>query len=232
MSDAFDHSGLPADELLAAEVALGVLSGPERAQAERRRAREPAFDALVLAWEERLAPWAAGIEAVSPPPYVWDRIVTQLPPQTARRAGLWQSLSFWRGLALASGALAAACLAALVYLGTLPPSSPLVAAIDGGGHHHFVATVDTGRGTIAVVPAAFAADATRVPELWLVPPEGKPHSLGVLRADRAVTITIPPGLIPHTTRNAVLAVSLEPPGGSPTGQPTGPVIASGKLTTL
>jgi len=27
-------------------------------------------------------------------------------------------------------------------------------------------------------------------------------------------------------------VSLEPPGGSPTGQPTGPVIATGKLTNL
>ena len=32
--------------------------------------------------------------------------------------------------------------------------------------------------------------------------------------------------------NAVLAVSLEPPGGSPTGLPTGPVIGTGKLTSL
>jgi anti-sigma-K factor RskA len=32
--------------------------------------------------------------------------------------------------------------------------------------------------------------------------------------------------------NATLAVSLEPPGGSPSGLPTGPVIASGKLTRL
>jgi anti-sigma-K factor RskA len=31
---------------------------------------------------------------------------------------------------------------------------------------------------------------------------------------------------------AVLAVSLEPEGGSPTGQPTGPVIANGKLAQL
>ena len=150
----------------------------------------------------------------------------------AARAGLWQSLAFWRGFALASGALAAACIAALVYLGTLSPAPPLVAAIDGGGHHHFVATIDTGRGTIAVVPAAFAAVPAKVPELWLIPPGGKPHPLGLLQADRTVTIVIPRNLIPHTTRNAVLAVSLEPPGGSPTGQPTGPVIATGKLTTL
>jgi len=83
-----------------------------------------------------------------------------------------------------------------------------------------------------VVPAAFAADATRVPELWLIPADGKPRPLGILRADRAVTITIPPALVPHATSNAVLAVSLEPQGGSPTGQPTGPVIATGKLTLL
>jgi anti-sigma-K factor RskA len=232
VSDTFDHSGMPADELLAAELALGVLTGSERARAQQRRLREPAFDALVVAWERRLAPWAARIGEATPPAHVWDNIVAQLPPSPGARPRLWHSLSFWRGLALASGALAAACLAALVYLGTLTPSPPLVAAIDGGGHHHFVATIDTRRGTIAVVPAAFAADATRVPELWLVPPEGKPHSLGLLRADRTVTITIPPVLIPHTTSSAVLAVSLEPPGGSPTGQPTGPVIASGKLTTL
>jgi anti-sigma-K factor RskA len=56
----------------------------------------------------------------------------------------------------------------------------------------------------------------------------KPHSLGLLRAVRTVTITIPAALIPHTTSNAALAVSLEPPGGSPTG----PVIGRGKLTTL
>lgn len=232
MSETFDHSGMPADELLAAEVALGVLTGNERARAEQRRMREPAFDAMVLAWEERLAPWAAEIDEAAPPPHVWDNIAAGLPPQDVARPGLWQSLAFWRGLALAGGALAAACLAALIYLGALSPSPPLVAAIDGGGRHHFVATVDTGRGTIAVVPAAFAADPTRVPELWLVPPGGKPQPLGLLRADRTVTITIPAALIPHTTSNAVLAVSLEPPGGSPTGQPTGPVIATGKLTTL
>jgi anti-sigma-K factor RskA len=71
-----------------------------------------------------------------------------------------------------------------------------------------------------------------VPELWLIPADGKPRSLGLLRADRAVTITIPPNLMGQIVSNAVLAVSLEPLGGSPTGQPTGPVIASGKLTTL
>jgi len=232
MSDTSAHSGMPADELLAAELALGVLAGAERDAAAERAAREPAFARMVAAWEERLAPWAAEIAEVSPSPLVWDRIAAALPAQAAPHASLWQSLAFWRGLTLATGTLAAACVGALIYIGNIPQPAPLIAAIDGGGHHHFVATLDTRSGAVAVTPAAFAADATRVPELWLIPADGKPRPLGLLRADRTVTITIPRELVPHATRDAVLAVSLEPQGGSPTGQPTGPVIASGKLTLL
>jgi anti-sigma-K factor RskA len=43
---------------------------------------------------------------------------------------------------------------------------------------------------------------------------------------------VPQDLLSRVNREAVLAVSLEPPGGSPTGQPTGPVIANGKLAQL
>lgn len=164
MSDTFDHSGLPEDELLAAEYALGVLAGAERAVAERRIVREGGFARLVAEWEQRLAPWAAEIDEVPPLPEVWDRIAATLPAQR-HGASLWQSLAFWRGLSFAAGALAAACLAAVIYLGTLTQPPPLVASIEGGGHRHFVATIDTKRGSVAVVPAAFTADATRVPEL-------------------------------------------------------------------
>jgi len=230
MSDTTDH--MPEDELIAAEYALGVLSDADRAAAERRIARERPFALMVTAWEERLAPWAAEIVEVAAPPQVWDRIAAALPAQPAASAGWWQNLAFWRGLSLATGALAAACIGALIYIGNAPQKAPLVASIDGGGHHHFVATIDTRSGSIAVQPAAYTADATREPELWLIPADGKPRPLGMLRADRAVTITIPAGLIAHAVSSAVLAVSLEPPGGSPTGQPTGPVIATGKLTSL
>jgi anti-sigma-K factor RskA len=229
MSDMTDP--MPEDELLAAELALGVLAGAERAAAEQRIAREPGFARLVAAWEERLAPWAAEIDEVAAPPAVWDRIAATL-PAGSQSAGWWQSLAFWRGLSLATGALAAACIGALIYLGNAPQKAPLIAALDGGGHRHFVATIDTRSGSIAVQPAAFSADATREPELWLIPADGKPRPLGMLRADRAVSITIPADLKALTVGNAVLAVSLEPPGGSPTDQPTGPVIATGKLTSL
>jgi anti-sigma-K factor RskA len=230
MTDTLDHNSLPEDELIAAEYALGVLAEADRAAAEARMARDPAFARLVSHWEERLSPWAAEISEVGPGPQVWDRIAAALPAQ-AHSSGLWQNLSFWRGFGIAAGTFAAACLAALIYLGTLA-QQPLVATIEGGGHRHFVATVDTSRRTVAVVPAAFSPDATRVPELWLIPPDGKPRPVGLLRGDQTVTLTLPADLAAFAKKDSVLAISLEPPGGSTTGLPTGPVIATGKLTSL
>jgi anti-sigma-K factor RskA len=235
VSDPIDHSrglpeGLSEDELVAAEYALGVLGGAEREIAARRITRERVFAAMVAAWDERLAPWAGEIDEVAPPPQVWERIAGSL-PQPAVRPRLWDSLAFWRIFALA-GLLAAACLAIVIYLGAARPGGPLLAAIEGGGQRSFVAAVDVRRGTIAVVPAAFAGDSTRVPELWLIPPGGKPLPIGLLNGTKPVVIPIPAALVAQTAGGATLAVSLEPPGGSPTGAPTGPVIGAGKLTAL
>jgi anti-sigma-K factor RskA len=232
MSDISDHSGLPEDELLAAEYALGVLADADHAAAGQRAERDPAFARLVNEWEQRLAPWAAQIPDVAPPPQLWNSIAAAVPAQSRQQSGLWDSLNFWRGFSVAAGALAAACVAVLMYSGVFTQQKPLVASIDGGGHHHFVATIAAGGGTVAVVPAAFTADATRVPELWLIPPDGKPRPIGLLRADQPVTFTLSAELAGFAKNDAVLAVSLEPPGGSPTGLPTGPVIATGKLTSL
>jgi anti-sigma-K factor RskA len=234
MSDTSDHIGPPDDDTLAAEYVLGVLDNRTRAAAERRIAQERGFAALVEAWQLKLTPWADDIAPVQPPLDVWNRINAALPAERPVRPksneGLWSSVMLWRWLTAGAGALAVASLFALFVVINQPGQQPLMASIDGGGHRHFVATID--RGTIAVVPAAYAADATRVPELWLIAPGDKPRSLGVVRADATTTIAIPAALRPLANGQAVLAISLEPPGGSTTGAPTGPVIAQGKLTAL
>lgn len=234
MSDITNHSGaqgdMPDDDMIAAEYALGVLAEPERAATAQRIARDRAFADMVAAWERRLAPWAEAIPALAPNPQLWNRIAQALPVPARQRAGLWRNLSFWRVFALAS-ALAAACLAVFIYFGA-SGGGTLIATIDGGERRYFVATVDIKRATIAVMPAGFAADASRVPELWLIPPGGKPHALGLLQANRTVTLAVPSDLVGLAVSKATLAVSLEPAGGSPTGKPTGPVIGSGTLATL
>ena len=231
MTDIGNHDSFSPDELQAAEYALGVLTGTDREAAALRVAREPAFAALVAAWEERLAPWAAEIPELAPPPQVWERIAAALPSEPQQRAGFWQSLVFWRSFGMVS-ALAAACLAVLLYLSAGSQQAAFVASLDGEGQHIFVAAVDVRRATVMVMPVAYRPDPVRVPELWLIPSGGKPLPLGVLTADRPAQIAIPQAFAAQARRDAILAVSLEPPGGSPTGQPTGPVIGSGKLTNL
>src|SRR5665213_4418485 len=84
MSDTSDHSGkpfedVPEDELLAAEYALGVLTGTDRAAAQRLLQRDRNFARMVAEGEQRLAPWAGEIVEVSPPPQVWEAIAAALP---------------------------------------------------------------------------------------------------------------------------------------------------------
>ena len=69
-----------------------------------------------------------------------------------------------------------------------------------------------------------------VRRLW--PRDGVPRSLGVLAPAEATQIDLKAQVREHFADGAVLAISMEPEGGSPTGAPTGPVVATGKLLPL
>ena len=74
----------------------------------------------------------------------------------------------------------------------------------------------------------------KVLEVWMVPPDGMPRSLGHFPSERSGTTTV--SILPHDIAEALakgaLAVSLEPSGGSTTGQPSGPVLFSGALMAV
>jgi anti-sigma-K factor RskA len=219
--------------LVAGEYVLGVLSASERRAFEVRLAREPALRREVDYWEQRLGALGFEINPVDPPPRVWTNIEAALAARTG--AGrLWHNLSLWRWTAIGSAAVAAASLAALVYIARAPaPNAPLIAKLDvAGGQAGFIAAIDSGRGGLTIVPAAGLDLNQRVLELWLIAPGDQPRSLGLIEPGRAVHINLPATLQQRLTAEAKLAVSIEPPGGSPTGLPTGPVVASGKLTNL
>ena len=189
-------------------------------------------------WEERLGGIADAVAPVAPPPHAWSQIEAAIAadarPQAA--ASLWQSIAFWRSFAIGAATLAAASIAALAYIGLVPGSPPpLMATLAGSsGQPNFVAAVTATGNNLVVVPAALLTNDPRAVELWLIlpGPNQRPHSLGLIQPGQPIRLTIPPDLAGQLTPDAALAVSLEPPGGSPTGQPTGPVIASGKLTSL
>jgi len=232
MSD--DHTKASDDSTpVAGEYVLGVLSGAERRAFEARLAQDPALRAEVEYWERRLGVLASELEPIDPPPHVWTNIESALAAEPARK-GLWENLLFWRWAAIGSAAVAAASLMVLAYLARLPTmNEPLVAKLEAsGGPARFVAAIDSGGRGLTIVPASVPNLDRRVLELWLIAPGDQPRSLGLIEPGRPVHISLPTDLIPRVTPDATLAVSLEPLGGSPTGLPTGPVIASGKLTNL
>jgi len=117
---------------------------------------------------------------------------------------------------------------AFAYFGFVPATrAPLMATLAGSsGRPNFVAAVTATGDSLLVVPATLLTNDPRAIELWLILPKQRPRSLGLIQPGQPIRLTIPPDLAGHLTLDAALAVSLEPPGGSPTGQPTGPVIAS------
>ncbi len=223
------------DRLVAAEYVLGVLGAAERRQAQQRLAHDQAFASEVAFWEERLGGLADAVVPVAPPDQTWNRIAraVRVRDPSASRESLWQSLVFWRSFAIGSAALAAASIGVLTFIEISPPRPPLLATLGASnGQPSFVAAVNAGGTSLLVVPAALLTSDQRAMELWLIPAGDRPHSLGLIEPGQPVRLDVPRDLAARLTADAALAVSMEPPGGSPTGQPTGPVIASGKLTSL
>src|SRR5262249_36798203 len=147
---------------------------------------------------------------------------------------LWESLAFGRGVGGAGGARGAASIGALAYVGLVPATrAPLMATLAGtSGQPNFVAAVTATGDNLIVVPATLLTSDPRAIELWLILPNQRPRSLGLIPPGQPLRLSIPPDLAGRLTPAAALAVAPEPPGGSPTGQPPGPVSGSGNLTGL
>jgi anti-sigma-K factor RskA len=227
-------------QLRYAEYALGVLDAGARAEVEREIASNEAAAAAVELWRRRLLPLAEEIAPHEPPPHVWSRIESALEPGGAARErrgdarpGIWESLRFWQRLSVATSALAAACIVALLIVVRHPaPSVPYMAStlVQTDGRVGWTATMDIGNGRLIVVPGAPQTfTAGHAPELWLIAKGGKPIPVGMISATRPVTLPLRAALRSRVGPTAVLAVSVEPRGGSPTGQPTGAVIATGAI---
>lgn len=244
MSEAPDLSEA---ETFAAEHALGVLDARERAEAETRMAREPAFAADVEAWRVRLGPMLDGVQAVSAPQGVWTRIEAMLPAND--NGAVLNKLRFWRNSAIGGFALAAASLAGVaVQMGQPPvvvdrpvavqPQGQMLNAsltsTTGAAQPLFVAAYDPDRKALIITSLLpEGAERDKVHQLWLIAGQDKPKSLGLLESGKAKIIALPTEAMAKMAEGAALAVSLEPPGGSksPDG-PSGPVISVGKLSKL
>lgn len=238
-----DYSRPELADRLAAAYVSGLLRGPARRRLQALLPAHPALRSAVQRWQDRLIPLTLSVQPVVPPASVWQGIEARIGGQAkatpsapaAAQEAWWQRLVFWRGLS-AFATVAAVSLAALLAVPG-PAQPPIVvvlnatpqaggAAAGGVVPASFVASISgDGRAVVTKPLARVNLQQGRALELWAVPPEGAPRSLGLVSAQDASVVQ--KNKVPAGT--AALAVSLEPAGGSTTGAPTGPILFVGKL---
>ena len=225
-------------EALAADYVLGQLDESERGAVAARLQREPALRAAVEAWERRLAPLNDLTAAVAPSTDLFAAIEARIDgspqgPAAGNVVDLTRRLRRWRTAAGLAGALAACLVIALTLreIDRPPATGNLVAVLQkDAASPAFVLTVDLSAKSFTVRSVAPERQTDKSYELWLVSDKlPAPRSLGLVGQSEFDTRRALAGYDPTVIANATFAVSVEPKGGSPTGQPTGAVVYAGKL---
>ena len=216
------------EDLTAAELALGVIDGPERAAALRRVLAEPRFAREVEQWRSHFATLYAQWPEVAAPDNAFARLENSLDP-TSRRAWFWPSLT--AALTLVAASLLLVLVMRPSEQAPIVTQIPLIASLDSASNGSAIPAVyDPVKGQLRV-PATALPASVKSAELWLIGSDGVPHSLGLLASAQRTVIAIDPAYRLKMQPGLKLAISSEPDGGSPTGLPTGPIIASGALVS-
>lgn len=225
-------------EDLAADFALGLAEGAELERAERLLATDADFAAAVAGLRQRLSPLDDTAMEIAPPTDMLARIgqaIDSAPsPRTAIPAsseklwsGLWQSLTFWRNVAIGAAA-SLLVVTGLARFGDAPPTQPVYVAVLQNDAGQSTAVVNAfADGTVMLVPIqSIAVPQGRIIEVWTLQNRTQgPVSIG--RMDQARTLKLDLKSLPKAGVGHLFELTLEPAGGSPTGKPTGPILAKG-----
>ena len=220
-----NYSAPRLQNLLAGEYVLGLLRGATRRRFERLMMESRTLGAEVAAWEERFAAWALRLKPVEPPGYLEWRMLGRIRSESRRRGERPHNL-FWRTWAVA----ATVVLAIVVVTQRLTPPAEVKPAefalmSDSKGTPLWLISVHPEANRVdmkALMPSP--APAGKSYELWMIPDGGKPVPMGLMNESGQASETVSSELLARLGQAKALAISLEPQGGSPTGQPTGPVL--------
>lgn len=218
---------------LASEYVLGTLKGGARRRFEGWLYNDADLRNITAEWRQRLEPMAEFTTPVAPPKRVWKQIEQRL-HLSPRGWSLWRdSLSFWRSLGLASSAIAALLVIVMsTQLMNTPQISHVATLMDEKSQTAMLLTADSRHDTLEVRMVGNAPVPTdKELELWAVPKSGNPRSLGLLADKGSVKLALSSRAIGNDV--ALLAVTLEPRGGSPDPNgPTGPILYKGNWVRL
>ena len=222
-------------DALAGEYVLGTLDLVERRAVDARRLREAARDAAIRGWEDRLAPLNELLPEAIDETDLFPSIAAAIDRLDADQgiAHLNRRLRRWQwaaGLASAAAVVLAVALGtSLLFTRTAPTELVAMLAKDAASPA-FVVSVDRASRQLTVLPSAVEPPAGKSYELWLINARYEaPRSLGLISPSAATRSDRLAAYSEDEIASSVLAVSLEPDGGSPTGKPTGPVVFSGRF---
>jgi anti-sigma-K factor RskA len=243
----------------AAELALGVLEGEERATALRRVLAEPGFAQEVERWRTHLAHLFDLWPVATPGGAVWARIERSI-DALDRPAAAGRPSRYWPAAAAVTSALAAALLLVIVLRPTpapvrvrvpvpvairvpVPAPTPgptpvapqraqatLAATIKPANAAPVTARYDPVSGMLRVSRTALADTRRRSAQLWVIGADSTPQSLGLLQVGTATTLEISADARTELVAGVTLAISLEARGGSSTGLPQGPIVGTGVIS--
>lgn len=224
------------EDTTAAELALGVLDGDERAGALRRMIAEPTFAREVEQWRDHFGLLFAGVAESAAPEGVLPRVEAQISDRGVVALPTRRAANPWKPAALAASVAALAMTAvafrpvpvAMVPVATAPMIAAMAAADGSEGQP---ALYDAASGLVKI-PGSLTIPEGRSAQLWAIEGDKAPIPLGIFHesapgiyvAEAKMGAVIAPG--------TKLAITIEPMGGSPTGKPTGAVIASGLLSKV
>ncbi|MFZ5962364.1 anti-sigma factor [Thalassococcus sp. BH17M4-6] len=218
-------------DIRAAEYVLRLLSPADERAFEEALPGDAAMRARVVYWANRLAGMNIEIDPVAPPAKVRRALMERLFGEPEKKPPFWQRVGMWQAISAASVAVAA-----FFGVQSMQPS------LAPGLISEIAAEDDSLRVLAVVIPSTHVIQLTRtagepaegrVFELWGLPPDGgAPVSLGVLPEGPTASIQVPDALLGFPATQLTLAISDEPTGGSPTGAPTGDVLALGQITSL
>jgi anti-sigma-K factor RskA len=213
---------------LAADYAIGLMPAAARRRFEQLLLEDAALRAELANWQHSLASLTDAVPEQPVPDHVWRGITARIDPQELH---VPEKRSFWNWIRVTAAVCSLAVVVFLSVLYNRDEASYSATMLSADAQPAL--KVEAHENYLNVEPLALAAVTPEQSlELWAIPAGGKPISLGVIPAGGKGKVELSEAQRALISKPVTLAVSLEPKGGSPTGQPTGPVLYQGALAAL
>ena len=208
-------------DMLAAEYVLGTLKGSARKRFQRLMLSSTKVREATWIWEQHLNNLASSIKSVPPDSHVWDVISKRISHQTVPEQSkvITPKASIWRAWSLIATA-ASIVLALIIWQPQTPQqaSGPIALFKDESKQSLWFINVDDKQLTVRASQQLVPRN-DKDYELWMIlKGQETPISLGILPKNGVIALDKNSRFKAQDI--ALLAVSLEPLGGSPNGLPT------------